>query len=78
MADLGDIRRSTLRRSIEQVCHQLGLFKPRRRPVRSGRLTDSFKGRSETDDESTGQHRITAFGERLDDRADDDEDRADS
>jgi hypothetical protein len=42
-----------------------------------GGLTNRFERRSETDDESTGEHGITTLGKRLDDRTDDDEERAD-
>jgi hypothetical protein len=43
---------------------------------RTGELTDRFERRSETDHKSTGQHGIAAFGKRLDNRTDDDEERA--
>jgi hypothetical protein len=42
-----------------------------------GGLTNRFERRSETDDESTGEHGITTLGKSLDDRTDDDEERAD-
>lgn len=44
---------------------------------RMGGLTNRFERRSETDDESTGEHGITTLGKSLDDRTDDDEERAD-